>query len=294
MGDLNWNMLNPPATVTQQFDALNLTQLITEITRHNPRSPSSSTLIDIILTNNPFSYRSGVFSDSLADHCAIACVRSGLSVKRPPVIVSKRCVKKLDMEAFLNDTAAADWEKLHLFTSIEDAWSYFKNTFSLIINKHAPLKRYRIKNRLSPWFSHDLAELVCQKNYLWRKARTSKSPADWLAFRQCRNKSTQAIRSAKISYFKEKLTSCGTDARKFWTAVKSMENKLSSPREFVSHGYSHYFVNPTLPLTSAQITFCQIFNLGFVLATDASQPRIRSLTTSLLTWKTSRSVLPAL
>lgn len=101
LGDLNWDMINPPDLVIQQFDALNLFQLITEPTRHNLKSHSSATLIDIILTNTPSNYQTGVFSQDLSDHCAIACVRSGLSVKRPPVITTKRSLKNFDNQAYM-------------------------------------------------------------------------------------------------------------------------------------------------------------------------------------------------
>ena len=225
LGDLNWDMNNPPDLVTQQFDALNLYQIISEPTRVNLKCPSSATLIDVILTNAPSNYKSGVFSQDLSDHCAIACTRSGPSVKRPPVIISKRCLKNFNLEAFLHDTAAVDWNKINTFPT----WSFFKLTFSQIINKHAPLKKTRIKDRFSPWFSRDLAVLIRQKNSLWRKARSSQSPANWLAFRQCRNKCTQAVRKAKVSHFLDKFASCGSDAKKFWKTVKSMENKLNSP-----------------------------------------------------------------
>ena len=229
LGDLNWDMSNPPDLVVQQFDALNLYQIISEPTRLNLKSPSSATLIDVILTNAPSNYKSGVFSQDLSDHCAIACMRSSSSVKRPPVCVSKRSLKNFDLEAFLHDTAAVSWGKINTFPTLEMAWSFFKSTFGQIINKHAPLIKLRIKDRFSPWFSRDLAALIRQKNALWRKARSSQSPADWLAFRQCRNKCTQAVRKAKVTHFLDKFASCGSDAKKFWKTVKSMENKLHSP-----------------------------------------------------------------
>ncbi|XP_031704084.1 uncharacterized protein LOC116383988 [Anarrhichthys ocellatus] len=121
LGDLNWNMINPPDLVTQQFDALNLFQIVSEPTRYNLKSPSSATLIDIILTNTPSNYRSGVFSQDLSDHRAIACIRFGLSVKRPPVIVTKRSLKNFANQAFLQDVAAASWERINLIPSVEDA-----------------------------------------------------------------------------------------------------------------------------------------------------------------------------
>ncbi|CAB1313533.1 unnamed protein product, partial [Coregonus sp. 'balchen'] len=52
--------------------------------------------------------------------------------------------------------------------------------------------------------------------------------ADWLSFRQMRNKCTQAIRKAKVSYFKEQFSLSGSNPKKFWKTVKDLENKPSS------------------------------------------------------------------
>lgn len=38
MRDLNWDMIDPPDTILKQFDALNLTQIISELARPNPKS----------------------------------------------------------------------------------------------------------------------------------------------------------------------------------------------------------------------------------------------------------------
>jgi hypothetical protein len=72
-GDLNWDMLNTPAILQSSLDALNLTQMINEPTRYNPKP--LNTLIDIILTNLPSKYTSAVFNKDLSDHCLIACIR---------------------------------------------------------------------------------------------------------------------------------------------------------------------------------------------------------------------------
>ena len=49
-------MLNTPAILQSKLDALNLTQMINEPTRYNPKSINMGTLIDIILTNLPSKY----------------------------------------------------------------------------------------------------------------------------------------------------------------------------------------------------------------------------------------------
>ena len=93
LGDLNWDMLNTPAILQPKLDSLNLTQMINELTRYNPESVNTGTLIDIILTNLPSKYTSAVFNQDLSDHCLIACVCNGSAVKRPPLITVKRSLK---------------------------------------------------------------------------------------------------------------------------------------------------------------------------------------------------------
>ncbi|XP_055720816.1 steroid hormone receptor ERR2 isoform X2 [Salvelinus fontinalis] len=80
-GDLNWDMLKPPDQVLKQWDSLNLSQIITNPTRYDSKHPEKATLLDVILTNNPDRYQSGVFCNDLSDHCFTACVRNGCSVK---------------------------------------------------------------------------------------------------------------------------------------------------------------------------------------------------------------------
>uniref|UniRef100_A0A8K9UWH0 Reverse transcriptase domain-containing protein n=1 Tax=Oncorhynchus mykiss TaxID=8022 RepID=A0A8K9UWH0_ONCMY len=228
LGDLNWNMLNTPAILQSKLDALNLTQIINEPTRYLPKALNTGTLIDIILTNFPSKYTSAVFNQDLSDHCLIACIRNGSAVKRPPLITVKRSLKHFSEQAFLIDLAGVSWKDIDLIPSVEDAWIFFKNAFLTILNKHAPFKKFRTRNRYSPWFSPDLTALNQHKNVLWRSALASNSPRDMQLFREARNHYTQAVRKAKASFFKQKFAYCNTNSKKFWDTVKSMENKNTS------------------------------------------------------------------
>ena len=98
-------MLNTPAVLQSKLDALNLTQIIKEPTRYNPKSVNVGTLIDIILTNLPSKYTSVVFNRDLSDHCLIACIRYGSAVKRPPLIIVKRSLNHFSAQACLIDLA---------------------------------------------------------------------------------------------------------------------------------------------------------------------------------------------
>jgi hypothetical protein len=70
-------MLNTEAVLQSKIGALNLTQIIKEPTRYNPKSVSMGILLDIILTNVPSKYTSAVFNQDHNDHCLIACMRTG-------------------------------------------------------------------------------------------------------------------------------------------------------------------------------------------------------------------------
>ena len=145
-----------------------------------------------------------------------------------PHITVKRSLKHFCEQAFLIDLARVSWKDIDLIPSVEDAWSFFKSNFLTILDKHAPFKKCRTKNRYSPWFTPDLTALDQHKNILWRTAIASNSPRDMQLFREVRNQYTQSVRKAKASFFRQKFASCSSNSKKFWDTVKSMENKNTS------------------------------------------------------------------
>jgi hypothetical protein len=136
--------------------------------------------------------------------------------------------KHFNEQAFLIDLALVSWKDIDLIPSVEDAWLLFKSAFLSILNKHAPFKKCRTKNRYSSGFTPDLTALDQHKNILWYSALASNSPRDMQLFREVRNEYTQSIRKAKAIIFKQKFASCSTNSKKFWDTVKSMENKSTS------------------------------------------------------------------
>jgi hypothetical protein len=65
--------------------------------------------------------------------------------------------KTLLQLAFLIDLAGVTWDDIDLIPSVDDAWLFFKSAFLTILNKHAPFKKFRTRNRSSPWFNPDLS-----------------------------------------------------------------------------------------------------------------------------------------
>lgn len=73
---------------------------------------------------------------------------------------------------------------------------------SRIVDKHAPVQRFRAKGRANAWFSPDLAKLLHERNQAWAKTIKTGTEADWLHFRLLRNNSWLiCIRRAKSILF---------------------------------------------------------------------------------------------
>ena len=137
---------------------------------------------------------------------------------------------------------------------VEDGWTFFFYIFSGIFNKYAPIEKIRIKNRFSPWFDSDLLELLHLKNYIWWKARHTHTQADCLSFRQMRNKCTQAIRKAKVSYLKMQFSLCGSNPKKFWkfSSFKvKVEDVFVSDKKHMAELLNHHFIKSGFLFDSA-------------------------------------------
>uniref|UniRef100_A0A8C5N2E5 Reverse transcriptase domain-containing protein n=1 Tax=Gouania willdenowi TaxID=441366 RepID=A0A8C5N2E5_GOUWI len=223
-GDFNWDWFNATSDEFKRFcDSVNLTQLVNFPTRPNPKSPDKSTLIALFLTNVPHKFSSlGVFCNDLSDHCVVAACRNTRIPKCKPRIVCRRNLKHLNEQAFHHDLSMVNWKYISLIPDVELAWTFFKDTFMQIINKHAPLKKYRVKGRENPWFSPELADSLHERNKAWDKARQSNSATDWSFFRQLRNKCTSLIKKAKSGYFLSVTTENLNNPQKFWKVIKSL------------------------------------------------------------------------
>ena len=63
---------------------------------------------------------------------------------------------------------------------VEAALGHFTNTLLDVIDKHAPLKKFRIVDRSNSWFTTELSLLFKERDKAWSLARRTDQAADWL------------------------------------------------------------------------------------------------------------------
>ena len=229
LGDFNLNWLdNVSAELKDHACSLNLSQLILEPTRPNLKDISKSSLLDLIFTNKPDKYTSGVFALGSSDHCPIACVRDVRLDRNGSRVVTRRNFKRFVEESFLGDLYDWDWGCVGRLDNVGGALDLFVQQFNSFVDRHAPYKTTRIKDRVVPWVTHELSSLFIDRNAAWSRARRTGDPQHWLSFRQLRNKCSSAVRKAKSEYFLNLVTSSYSDPAKFWNAINSTKTRPSS------------------------------------------------------------------
>uniref|UniRef100_A0A3P9K1B3 Reverse transcriptase domain-containing protein n=1 Tax=Oryzias latipes TaxID=8090 RepID=A0A3P9K1B3_ORYLA len=258
-GDLNWDWLNPVSDEFKSFcDSINLTQLVNLPTRPNLKCLDKSTLIDLILTNVPHKFSSlGVFCNDLSDHCVVAAVRNTKIPKYKPLIIYKRNLKLFNQQAYHHDLSAVNWKNIDLLPDVELAWTFFETSFMQIVNKHAPLRRHRVKGRENPWFSPELADTMHERNMAWACARKTGASNDWSVFRQLRNKCSSLIKKAKSEYYLSVTTENLNNPQKFWKVIKSLTVSKSS------QALPRYILNESGPVFN-RIEVLNCFNKHFI------------------------------
>jgi hypothetical protein len=85
--------------------------------------------------------------------------------------------------------------------SINEAWENWSSSVTGIINKHAPARTYRVKNRSNPWITHDIIMLMYERDAAHKQASKSQCPRLYRNYKCLRNQVVRRIRSAKKQYY---------------------------------------------------------------------------------------------
>ena len=75
----------------------------------------------------------------------IAAVRSAKIPKSKPRLIEKLDMKRFSLQGFTHDLFNFDWYRIELIDEVEMTWKYFHDVFLQLINKHAPMRKYRVK-----------------------------------------------------------------------------------------------------------------------------------------------------
>jgi len=145
LGDLNidhTSSLNNKLSSTYKKHSLK--QLIKEPTRITPTSKS---LLDLIITNAPNKYvKCGTINSTLSDHEMIHAVRKNTNRHKAFYVTRiTRNFKNTNVQQVRETLKQAPWWCLSQMTTIDDKFQMFCEIIKIVMNKHIPNKTVRVK-----------------------------------------------------------------------------------------------------------------------------------------------------
>ena len=111
----------------------------------------------------------------------VYCIRKfNGAVEKGHKMIKTRKMKNFNEEAFLADVSGICWEQMVNETDdINLLVNHWSNSFSMIIEKHAPIVEMRVSEKYCPWIDRDLRDLIHTRDKLKKSAVETKSHFLW-------------------------------------------------------------------------------------------------------------------
>lgn len=164
-----------------------LNQVIKQATRI---SKNTSTLIDLILTNNrSVISKRGVFPISLSDHDMVGCVRKLHSNKYTARIINCRNYSSYEPQLMKEELKMVDWRLVFSANDVNIALMHFNDIVKAIF----------------PWINSYIRKLMVQSDRILRRSRKTKKEEDRNLYKNLRNSCNNKMKQAKREYQKDLL-----------------------------------------------------------------------------------------
>jgi exonuclease III len=243
LGDFNIDLLTIQPHWKMIINMIGFEQLIKDPTRI---TKTSSTLLDHIYVNNLNIIKKTTVSDiCMSDHKPIICV---LTSKLPKQFnkghsyIKHRNFRKFNELIFLHDLSFIDFSNVLSCNDANAAAECFMETFLPLIDKHAPVKRKRVKYSTIPsWMTNEIKIAMALRDKL-------KKDKLFTEYKKQRNKVCDLVRQAKRSLFQKLVSNETRNVSRLWTAMNEFTKKsrnchTNKPIPFSPNEFNNHFIS---------------------------------------------------
>jgi hypothetical protein len=250
LGDFNIDLLKSHLAWESTIHLFGLKQLVKEPTRI---TPTSATLIDHIYCTTPLNVTNvQTLHNAMSDHCPVACVwscKTPSKGKGKHTYVQYRSTKNFNSNTFLLDLSRETFDDVYQCSNPEDALNLWYSKFNLLLDKHAPLKKRRVKHQTLPkWLTPEIINTMKERDACKKDKRFDD-------YKKLRNKVSILVKEAKKKYIDEIINN-GNDTASLWRAMNTVTNKSQTKaNNNTSHSpqdFNQYYVNVADTLLNTQ------------------------------------------
>ena len=173
IGDFNCDVGKSPSDhQTQKLQFIcylyQIDQLITEPTRVRP---TSATVIDLILTTRSENIsESGLIHLGISDHGLVYLVMKFTPPKSRKTAREIRNFKNFVESDFIQDISMVPWDMTYQFDNPNICWQIWKSLFLEVLDRHAPLRRKRLRDDPVPWITPHIKQLMRRRDFHKKQA----------------------------------------------------------------------------------------------------------------------------
>ena len=189
-----------------------------------------------------------IFTSGSSDHLPVMVTKFSREVKSQPKTIKKRNYKNFNAGNFLNDisehVANKSFDRVLNNENINEASALFSGIFGSILNKHAPLKVYQVRNNYSNWITSETKDMIKERNKLKKESIQEQSNEKFEEYKQLRNRIYAKLEKDKVEHYKTK----------FYQEDPSVSTLWSNANNYLNTSKRSYSNTPTI-LTHEGKTF---------------------------------------
>ena len=239
-------------------------QLVNNFTRiQNYANTVQCSCLDHVISNIPDKCSSPeIVSGGASDHMAVTVTKYSREVQNQPKTIKKRNYKHFNETAFLQDilehVTNGAFDSVKNTTDPDIAAAHFSGIFGQILNKHAPLKTYQVRNNYVPWLSKNTSDKIILRDKLKVEASKDGDAEKHQAYTKLRNEIKIDVAKDEKDYYQNKFYSADTSVGSIWDSVNDYLGNGKKSRSNSPSLLSYNKASVTAPRDIAN-TFNKIF-----------------------------------
>ena len=189
------------------------------------RKNGSESTIDLFFTNEPRKISHCGRISTGSDHDCIWATRHSSFVPKKKEII-KRTFRNFNKELFLDEARQIIWtfdgcrsgDEVELNNRVED----LEDKIRLLIDKHAPVKIFKVDPQKINWVTEDLKKQIQARNDLrGRLDLYGGNSQQWRQWRCLQNKVNKNLKNAKQEFLKKRIAQKSENSKSLWDGVKA-------------------------------------------------------------------------
>lgn len=163
--------------------SFSLHQLIKETTR---AYSFTQTVIDLVLVSDKSRItESGGIDYGLSDHSIVFCTRKiKKAVFNCHRSIRIRSLKRYSKEARNDCLNLANWSGVLQCKEVDKAWCLCKGMFLEVVDKVAPFKVVRVKQRTESWINDDILKAIRMRNKKYDTFKRNRVDQNWTEYKR--------------------------------------------------------------------------------------------------------------